>query len=1722
MNTISGGAGNDLLIGTDGNDYMLGLGGNDTLQGALGNDTLDGGPGSDRLVGGPGDDVYIFGSGDTIVENANEGIDTVISSESLALGNNLENLTLTGSATNGSGNALNNVLRGNDLSNRLRGLAGNDTLYGSAGDTLDGGAGDDAYYLETSEALIIEDSVSGSGVDTVFSGLSNYTLAANVENLTLLGEAYQGHGNTQNNVMIGNSVDNYLFADAGHDSLVGGAGNDWLDGSDGNDTLNGGTGNDELFGGDGNDVYRYNLGDGNDIINDWSGVDTIQFGPGITLANLNFIGRPYSSQGGVWSDALDILLPDGGSLRIPGFFYDQAIFNDTRIDQLRFADGTSVALNSLLDRVVFQGTEGDDFFYYMPNAGNQVFGYEGNDQVYAGSGNDTLDGASGNDILYGNEGNDSLIGGSDNDIIDGGNGSDTVNGGTGNDELFGGDGNDVYRYNLGDGNDIINDWSGVDTIQFGPGITLANLNFIGRPYYTSGGTWSDALDILLPDGGSLRIPGFLYDQAIFNDTRIEQLRFADGTSVALNSLLDRVVFQGTDGDDQFHYMPNAGNQVFGYGGNDSFYLGSGNDTADGASGDDILYGNEGNDSLIGGSGNDIIDGGNGSDTVNGGTGNDYLSDGDGNDVYRYNLGDGNDIINDWGGVDTIQFGPGITLANLNFIGRPISSQGGVWSDALDILLPDGGSLQIPGFFYDQAIYNDIRIEQLQFADGTSVALNSLLDRVVFQGTEGTDRFYYMPNAGNQAFGYGGNDEFSAGSGNDTLDGGSGDDVLYGNEGHNILIGAEGNDALYVGSGNDTLSGGTGNDELFGGDGNDVYRYNLGDGNDVIEDAGGVDTLQFGPGIGMANLSFSSDSFGNLFITISGTTPPGVIQITGGAPSPDNPNNTGIEWVQFANGSQVSLASLLSGFNVIDGTAGNDNLIGTDGRDLINGLAGNDTLTGGAGMDTLAGGLGNDTYIINIGDESDVILENAAEGTDTVRSAIDYVLGDNLENLTLTGTAVQGSGNAFNNVIVGNDSSNVLNGLEGNDNLSGGVGDDTLIGGVGNDTLNGGIGNDSLVGGLGNDLYMVDSLGDVIVENPGEGVDSVTATISYTLGASLENLTLKGSANLNGTGNDLNNKISGNAGNNTLIGGLGNDTLSGGLGVDTLIGGSGNDFYVVNDAGDVVVEALNEGVDTVSASISYTLTANLENLVLSGTAALNGTGNTLDNVLTGNSGANLLTGLDGNDTLNGGVGNDTMMGGAGNDVYFVDSAGDVITELVGEGIDTVTASISYTLDANLENLTLTGSAALVGTGNGLNNYLTGNSGHNTLIGGAGNDTLDGGAGNDSMVGGTGDDTYFVNSAGDIIVELAGEGVDTVRSSINYTLGDQLENLTLTGNSNINATGNSFNNVLTGNSGNNILDGKAGADTMMGGAGNDTYWVDDAGDVIVEAVNEGTDLVRASISYSLAAFENVENLTLLGTDALLSVGNTLNNYLTGNSGNNTLMGGTGNDTLDGGVGNDSMVGGTGDDTYFVNSAGDIIVELAGEGEDTVRSSINYTLGFNLENLTLTGSSNISGTGNALDNVLTGNSRNNTLDGGAGNDTLNGGAGNDSLLGGAGDDTYLLAVGHGVDTIHDASGALDRILFGSGATMSNVALFKSGNNLVIGYTANNTDQVTVSNQFTTGTMESLQLADGHSMTSAQLNTLVQNMTSYATTNGIALSSINDVKANTELMTMIANTWS
>ncbi|WP_448538895.1 calcium-binding protein [Sphingobium yanoikuyae] len=558
------------------------------------------------------------------------------------------------------------------------------------------------------------------------------------------------------------------------------------------------------------------------------------------------------------------------------------------------------------------------------------------------------------------------------------------------------------------------------------------------------------------------------------------------------------------------------------------------------------------------------------------------------------------------------------------------------------------------------------------------------------------------------------------------------------------------------------------------------------------------------------------------------------------------------------------------------------------------------------------------------------------------------------------------------MLIGDDGIEEILGGEGNDILDGGSGGhDDLRGGGGNDILYG-RGYDVLTGNGGDDIFYVYSDFVIVNETEDAGVDEVRSSMGrYYLTAWVENLVGTWAGGMLLVGNDLDNRIFGNVGNDTIRGGAfrGADALFGGAGDDVLEGEDGNDEL-----------SGGEGIDTVSyehatAGVTVSLSATgWTNTVGAGTDWIYGCENILGSafadVLTGDDGNNVLTGLAGADVLSGLGGDDVIEGGAGDDVLSG-----------GAGIDTA----SYEQAAAGVQVSLLTGLATGGAGNdtlsGIENIrgsayadgLTGDDGNNALSGLAGDDLIEGGAGDDILSGGVGiDSVSYEYAVAGVQVSLAA-GVATGGAG-----NDQLSEFE-------NIRGSAYADMLTGDNGVNVLSGLAGADQMIGLGGDDEYWVDNQGDVIVEAVGGGYDRVFAKVDYTLA--DNVESLTLIGRGNIDAYGNDLDNILTGNSGNNRLRGFGGEDY---------MAGGAGNDIYHVNSWGDQVVEAPGGGTDLIVSSISIDLLAlpDVENVTLVNRWNINLNGNALDNVLAGNSGDNVIRGFGGNDVLSGGAGRDSF--------------------------------------------------------------------------------------------------------------------------------
>ncbi len=771
-------------------------------------------------------------------------------------------------------------------------------------------------------------------------------------------------------------------------------------------------------------------------------------------------------------------------------------------------------------------------------------------------------------------------------------------------------------------------------------------------------------------------------------------------------------------------------------------------------------------------------------------------------------------------------------------------------------------------------------------------------------------------------------------------GGDGDDIFFGNDGNNVMIGNRGADYFVADLGADTY-----------------YGYDA-----IYTDSIHVNIVSY-------ELSPGAVSINTITNTRSGAFA------------------VGDTYVHVEGRGGTSFNDTLIGLDFLFGLDGDDVLRGSDFQGFyagyIDGGAGNDTLQSSGGADRFFGGDGVDT----------VTYASHTTRIDIAMMGTNYY-GDEAGD-TYSGVEII-IGTSYNDIMQGDNAANTLNGGSGNDVLRGHGGDDILIAGSGADTIDGGAGFDIVSYAGSTNILGVRY--NTIIGNRGEVEDDTLTSIEGMIGTSRDDVIwMTNVANFvdGGVGDD---ELGGLRGDDRLVGGAGSDELFGGEGVDTLEGGDGADFllgdegddiayggagddiYYVDSTADATIEDLNAGNDTVRSSASYTLSNNIELLILTGSNAINGAGNGLNNSITGNAGANSLWGNAGNDSINADAGADHLYGEDGDD----------------------------TLNGGADNDTVDGGAD--------NDALFGGDGFDTLYGRAGNDTLDGGGGNDQLEGGAGDDTYIVEGAVDVIVEFGGAGTDTVRSSATRTLGAALENLILTGAEAINGFGNTLNNVITGNDAANTLNGAAGIDTLSGNGGHDTL-----------NGGNGTDALNGGDGDDLLDGGNDADALNGGDSTDTLYGRTANDVLNGDAGNDIIYGGDGDDVANGG-GDDDLIDGLNHDDVL--SGGDGADQIYGRQNNDMLSGDagNDELygGDGIDTLNGGSDADLLDGGNG-DDALAGGDGTDTLYGRQGNDTLAGDAENDTLYGGDGDDN--LAGGDGEDTLEGGNG-VDRLNGGLGA--------------------------------------------------------------------------------------------
>ena len=1545
--TIVTGEGNDYISGNTGNDVLDGGAGDDNISGANGDDILTGGVGNDALQGGVGDDTYVFNLGDgvdTIYEEG--GIDTL----QFGAGIDPQDIKLerVPSPTGYEYNLEISIAGTTDKIIVTQHFGAYQNYVGAV-----------ARPNQVLEKITFADGTIWTQED-IYNTVHNVTGTQADENLY----AWDNTGFT----FRGEGGNDYLSGAAGDDTLYGGVGDDTLIGGAGADLLEGGAGQDYLQAGTGDDTYVFNLGDGQDVIYEDGGTDKILFGAGINPEDVQVARVP--SDNGYEYNLVITIAGSNDKITVTQHFgaYQNYVGPVARpnqvLEQIEFANGTIWTQEDIYDTVHdVTGTAADENLYAWDSTG---FTFRGE------GGNDYLSGAAGNDLLYGGAGEDTLIGATGDDLLEGG---------TGNDYLQAGVGDDTYVFNLGDGQDTIYEDGGTDTIRFGTGIDPADVH-VERVSSSNGYEYHLIISIAGTDDKITVTQHFgAYQNYVGPVARpnqvIEKIEFADGTVWTQSDIYDTVHnVTGTEQDDSLSAWDSTGFTFNGQGGND------------------YLSGGSGNDTLLGGTGDDTLVGGAGSDTLQGDTGADYLQAGTGDDTYVFNLGDGQDTIYEENGSDKILFGAGIDPANVR-VARVNTGNWYEYNLEISIVGTTDKITVIQHFgayqnYYGVVARPDQTIESIEFNDGTIWSQSDIYDMVHnVTGTDGDDNLYAWDNSAFTLRGEEGNDSISGGNANDSLFGGAGHDTLNG------------------GNGDDLLAGGQGDDSLAGGQGDDTYIFNLGDGQDVITEEGGLDNLEFGPGIAPTDVTLkrvvgdNGYSF-NLELSIIGTSDKITVYRYFGAYGNyvgvyETPANV-VEAISFDDGTTWTPSDIYDALHTIVGTESDDSLYTWDnGNFVFFGMDGNDSISGGVGNDVIHAGIGDDVVYAGSGDD-------------------------------------------------------LLEGNEGNDSLYADTGNDTLDGGAGTDLLEGGSGDDIYIFGHGygidtiydsdttvgniDTITMKDDVApeDVVVTRNGDNLElSLLGTvdkliveryfssyarqsgwyaqyvgenankievIQFADGTNWSVSDIKEKARyLNGTsgddtlygfsdqsniisaddGNDtvyaggFGDEISGGAGNDSLYGSSGDDILDGGLDNDILEGSAGNDTYVFG---------LGYGNDTI-----YDHDTTQGNLDI--VSFLEGI--TPEDVAVTRSGDNLLITIAGStDTL---TVERYFSPYARGSWYYYGSNVNKVEEF--HFADNTVWTTSDILDKVRYIQGTENDETISGFGD-QQNIIHAGAGNDTLYaaylgdelyGEAGNDGLYGSSGNDLLVGGTGDDILEGSSGDDVYQFSLGDGVDTIydhdttqgnSDKISFTSGIAPEDVEAI------RVGDNLELRISGTSDKLIVE---------------RYF---------------SPYARGSWYYYGLTANKVESIEFANGTSW-DIATILDKV-------RTINGTEEAETISGfGDQNNIIYAGAGDDTIYAGSLGDEID--AGAGNDTVYGS-------------------------------------------SGADRITGGTGNDILEGSVGDDGYVFAPGFGVDTIYDndngQTGGLDYLEFTAGIAPEDVNVRRLSNDDLEVTVTGTSDKLTIQRFF------------------------------------------------------------
>ncbi|MBL4827672.1 MAG: hypothetical protein JKY66_08170 [Spongiibacteraceae bacterium] len=1567
--------------------------GDDVYHASLGDDAIDVAGGDDALFGKSGNDVLGGGAGHDRIYG-DEGNDTLDGGE----GHDF----LYG----GDGDDIITGGLGNDI---LRGNLGNDRFLFETGDGIDALLDKDGdNVIELGEGTVDADLVvSRNGSDLIID------FAGRPDDQLTLSEFFTGLTHSQNwtlqfadNSQLssdqlvqltlrgtqGNDIIRGLYSD---NSIDGRGGNDTLTGNVFNDVIIGGTGDDILKGRAGSDTYLFNLGDGRDSILDIRGddeVNTLKFGENITREDLLLrkVGNHLS---------LSIIGSDD-NVRIEQYFHDSAYHL-----RVELQDGSVISHDDILAAILVS-TDNDDVIYAL-DTNDTINLLDGDDQAYGEGGDDVINGEAGNDRIVGGSGDDQISGGLGQDNLSGDAGDDYLNGGAGNDALDGGAGADTLLGEAGD--DIVRGWSGNDILDGGDGNDILQ-----------GGEGDDQL---YAGAGNDELQGNLGNDTYFINTDAGQNTIYNRDNDGANSI-DKIVFSSDISpedvqllrvnDDLHILLADSLTLVDNYFDADASNQTHLVDVLEFTNGTNwnvetikamVLLGNDSEQTLLGyatdddinaAGGNDTVYGRGGDDTLYGELGDDILYGGAGNDTL--NGGQGDDQLNGNSGVDILDGGDGDDVLH-----------GGADNDVLY-----GGS----GV---DTLYGDSGSDTLHGGDDN----DNLYGNGLLLGESGND---YLEGSG-------------------ILDGGVGDDYLL-SLGADTLIGGEGNDILVAAtdvfdvSSND-LSGGLGNDTLYGSNGDETYRFNVGDGQDLIIETkadeaysnidASNDTLVFGAGINRDSIDLIRRGL-DLIIMVGTAGDQITVQNWFREPT----EHFKINRLLFSDETELSATQIEAQVRY-EGTAGEDLLVGYrdyddqiyagDGDDQVFGREGNDDIFGGAGDDYLDGDEGDDH--LRGGDGADNLVGRVGD---------DYLEGE-AGNDTLQG--MEG-----NDILIGGAGQDNMTGGSGNDSLYGGADRDLMSGDAGDDFLDAGAGDDQLTGGAGDDTYITGTGDDMIVVSDNDGHDVVDVSAGGVNGILFSGNVTIDRIQFTQEGDDLLILIDDGATQSIRVS---NHFLGGESAIDWVQ--PANDFQIttaqINQlaAGgstgdyDAVVEGTSDGEQLVGTSgndLIRGLGGSDQLFGLAGNDQLEGgdgddrlqggnggISNSGDDILLGGEGSDILVGEDGNDYLDGGNGNDHY--------YYYDNSGQDVVSDAGDGQD-----ILFFIEASLHRLSFhqEGDDLIVLVDGDLTQQVRV---ENHFLGGDYEIRVQPNGGN------TQTPTAIAALLSDLPEEGDTGGGDTGGGDTGGgdtgggDTGDLDTDNVLSGSVN--------NDVIASGAGNDTLSGLEGSDILIGGTGDDTYVIESGGgsDVIVDY--EGTNTLRfaAGITFNDVA----SGLIKSGDDLILSIAST---------------------------GDEVRV-----ENFFALSN---TIETLTFDEGGSLSAAQLFGAFGVTAPTESKTSGELVAGDASDDVLSATSGHDVLLGVDGNDSLAGEEGDDLLVGGNGDDTYVIGASSGSDLIIDTQG-VNKILFTDGIVFNDVAsgLLKSGDDLVLSVGSSG-DEVRIAQFFSvTNTISTLEFESGGELTAAQL---------------------------------------